>query len=382
MKNFILYFIPIAIILSIFSCRHDPENIVPDTSLVLELIAGENFVSTDITLPVNYHFSVCIYASVTGSNTEKINNLVVYRIEQTDTVTESDTLFDSNGKSVILEFKTASAKKTETWIFKAFDYQGNFTEKQIQVSTDTFPPSMTCLFEKNFVQINGEINIAIEAEANTTTKFLLENLKIKRTFNNVTETVLDTSFLLSSFIIFQEFNAQPDEGSELWEVTLTDTSGFKSVYTYNIYSVVLMSEEHYGTIWNPMGTNNYAWDLDNNSQLYFIDSDNYKDMSNHSDSAYSLPPFYFDNSWTAMNTTLFKRANQLDYDNVSLLEAIDAYTGGSMIVVPSSSATGLQMGDIYVAKLRSSENYAVIQILSVDQTNGNNQDKIEFRYKK
>ena len=131
-----------------------------------------------------------------------------------------------------------------------------------------------------------------------------------------------------------------------------------------------------------MSTNNYAWDLVNNLAKNETDLADDIDMANLSDSSYTFPPYYFINSWSAQNTTMFKRANQVDYNSVSLVEAVDAYTGGSISVVPSPTATGLTMGDVYIAKLRGQEDYAVIQVTNIEWTDNNSLDKIEFRYKK
>lgn len=363
-------------------CKHRADQIPPESYPIIEFVIGDGYIYNDEILPTNQSFSVCLNMKISPGSDVKIKNLTIYRINNNDTVVEKDTLLNSIGETIIFKSTASQIICTELWIFKVIDYSGNEASIDFSISTQIFYPVLTYIFEKDYFQINEDVNLAINAQANQTTFSYLKNLKIKRTFNYVSETVLDTSFILSSISLFRKYAAQPDEGIETWEISIKDAANNSTISTYYIYTVDLMNEEHYGTIWNSMSTNNYAWDLVNNSQKFLLSPDTEKDMANISDSSYSLPPYYFENSWTALNNTLYKRANQLDYDNISLLEAVDAYTGGSITVLPNSSATGLEMGDIYVAKLRNTESYAVIQILSVDKTYGDNMDKIEFRYKK
>ncbi|GAB4280723.1 MAG: hypothetical protein Kow0068_05080 [Marinilabiliales bacterium] len=370
------------LLLILFSCRHEPENVDLAYPPEIKFIPGQNYVTNDIVLPRNQNFNVSVQVTYNTTTKSNIKNLKAIRIHDLDTIIETDSICDVRSDTFLLSYKTRNDISQEKWLFRITDGTGASAEKGFIISTKYFYPSLTVIFDRNYVQVNSTIQFALEGKSNEASQKLLTNLKIERKFNNINEVVIDSSFSSYNISSFFNYQAMPDEGEEIWKFTLSDENNESVIYTESVYTVVLMSEEHYGTIHNRLGPNNYAWDLVNNIPRTESDPDEVKDMANLTDSVYSTAPYYFINSWTAKNTTLYKRANSIDYDQVSLLEAIDAYTGGSITFPPNPSATGLSMGDVYVGKIRNTDSYVVIQVLSVDYTSNDNLDKIEFRYKK
>jgi hypothetical protein len=90
----------------------------------------------------------------------------------------------------------------------------------------------------------------------------------------------------------------------------------------------------------------------------------------------------FTGSWDAKNTTRFVKANNFDYANGTVEDAIAAFNAGT----GSAAVNGPVAGDIYIARLRGSNDYAVIKVVNIDPNNNDcncgNRGKLIFDYKK
>ena len=368
--------------ISAVCCKHKAEEEIKIYKPIIKFIEGPTFVYEDTSMPCSNAFYVSVNIYKNAKSDKKIKNFKILRIFGTDTTVAIDSTINIENEIYSYSFLSNSETGTEQWLFTATDEQEKESNIGFTITTQHYYPQLTVIFEHNSVPVAGEIKFAINAKSNETSNEVLNNIKIKRDFNNVATPLLDSNLLCQEFIMFSTYTAEIEEGSETWEFNLTDAAGETTTLVAYINTVIFLDEEHYGGIWNLMSPNNNAWDLVNNIARTQSDIDDVKDMENLSDSSITFTPYYFLNSWTAANATLFKRANQLNYDYITLVDAVDAYTGGSIAVVPNACATGLEMGDVYVAKIRNTSNYAVIQIINVVRTEHDNLDKIEFRYKK
>lgn len=122
-----------------------------------------------------------------------------------------------------------------------------------------------------------------------------------------------------------------------------------------------------------------AYDLVAETTVAAAGAETSKDMKNT-----DMAGAAFTGSWTTGtgNGTMYVRANSFDYANGSVEDAEAAYaagTAGGTILNPLT-------GNIFIAKLRGGNDYAVIEIVSVDPNNNDcacgNKGKITFNYKK
>jgi hypothetical protein len=90
----------------------------------------------------------------------------------------------------------------------------------------------------------------------------------------------------------------------------------------------------------------------------------------------------FTGSWDAKNSTRFVKANGFDYAGATVQAAEAAYNAGTA----AAAVNGPVVGDIYIARLRGANDFAVIKITSVDPNNNDcncgNRGKITFDFKK
>lgn len=383
MNNSYKIILLLSLSLILFSCRHKADEI---PSLVytpgIDIVKGPTYVFQNSILPLNTDFYICLNIYKNQMSGKKIEKMQISRIFDNDTTMVIDSAMSIESETYVMIFKTKNETGLEKWVFSVTDEAGQSASKELMISTEHFPPQLTVVFEKNSVQVQEELKLAVNAKSNSQTGKMLSHIRITRSYNSVYEIVLDSTLFTPELNYFQTYLAISETGDEMWFFELSDINNESTTQTEYINTVVFLNEEHSGMIWNCLSANNYAWDLVQNVPRNITDADAGKDLANLTDSSYTFPPYYFLNSWTALNSTLFKRANGLDYDYATLDAAIDAYSGGSVTYLPNPSATGLAMGDVYVARLRNTNDYVVIQITDVVWTDGDNLDKIEFRYKK
>lgn len=73
------------------------------------------------------------------------------------------------------------------------------------------------------------------------------------------------------------------------------------------------------------------------------------------------------NGWVGQNSTAFVKSNSFDVANASTASVTAAYAAGT----PTSTVTGVAVGDIYIAKLKGTTEYAVIKVTGVSSIAGN-----------
>ncbi len=138
-----------------------------------------------------------------------------------------------------------------------------------------------------------------------------------------------------------------------------------------------MTDTQTGEINNLIGPNPGAWDLVSNAAVSANEDNADKDMINTTTLS-STPPETFETEWIAGNTTMYVQDNSFDYDGATVEGAMAAYAAGTA----TSTVSGVTTGNVYIAKLRGGDDYAVIKIINVIITDNDNLDKIEFSYKK
>lgn len=138
-----------------------------------------------------------------------------------------------------------------------------------------------------------------------------------------------------------------------------------------------MTDAQTGVINNLIGASQGAWDLVANAGVSSSGDAADKDIANTTTTG-STAPETFETEWEALNATMFVMDAGFDYANATVEAATAAFAAGTA----TATVSGVANGDVYVAKLRGGDDYAVIRITNVDVTTDNNDDKIEFEYKK
>jgi hypothetical protein len=364
------------------SCRHETEEIAAEYYPAINFVSGLNYISSNQVMPKNNLFRVGINANSNSNSAKPLSRILIKKTFGNITTVVSDSLIDSTAFSYIYLFTSNGSAGDEKWTFIATDEAGRSDSIRFTITTQTFPPTVDFIFDNRPLQVGASFMLAINASANTTTYENISRVRITRTFGTFVTTELDTSLNIRNFSYFNTYLASSDPGTENWVFRADDISGEWSQVTLQVITIEAPLTEYTGVIWNAIGGNNFAWDLVSNQPRALSEPDSSKDMINNSSLSTCLPPFNFSNSWIAGNQTRFKRANWYVYENASTQTAIDAYSGGTISHLPSATAQGLANGDIFIARLRGTNNYAVIRITNVEWTSGDDLDKIEFTYKK
>jgi len=186
------------------------------------------------------------------------------------------------------------------------------------------------------------------------------------------ETYIDTLIFPSAGI---------NVGVTSYTFTVTDKDGNVDNVTFTVNTVASatpMTNTVNGAFFHIAGSLEGAYDLINEDVVSASAPGTNKDMAN-TDQAGAA----FTGSWEAQNATLFVKDNSFDYANATVEAATSAFALSSS---PSNTVNNPMDGDIYIAKLRGGNNYAVIEIVTVDPSdntcNCGNTGKITFNFKK
>ncbi len=121
------------------------------------------------------------------------------------------------------------------------------------------------------------------------------------------------------------------------------------------------SQTYSGHIYHIGGTLHASYDLVDRTPLFSSASELIKDIKNT-----DLVGTSFTGSWTTGtgNNTMFVKDNTIDFNTFSSTQITNSYNSG----VPASTVTNPSNGDIFIAKLRSTDSFAVIKITNIDPT--------------
>ncbi len=173
------------------------------------------------------------------------------------------------------------------------------------------------------------------------------------------------------------------EGTERYTFTVTDNDGLTNnvAFTITTEGNIGLGTEFTGQFFHMAGATGCtgAYDLVNNLPVSSLSSDDNKDMEN-TDAAGAT----FTGSFEAQNDTRFVKSNSTDYATASESVITAAYDAGT----PSATVTNPAVNDVFIAKLRGDDDYAIIKITALspnDETcspGTTNKGKITFKYKK
>ncbi len=225
------------------------------------------------------------------------------------------------------------------------------------------------------ISSNAKIK-SLKAEPNTTllTSQEVTSFSADYSVSDTMTFVLPTSSLNDGDVISIKFTAEDADGADY----ARDVTVSINIKEPAAATTPMNTEKTDGVIWNIIGQNKGAWDLVNDVAMSTSDTEANKDMKNTTTTA-SQTPNVFEEEWTVGtgNTTTFVKDNTFDYTNATVEAATTAYNNGTSVTTVSNVA----VNDIYIAKLRDG-NYAVIKVTNVAVTASDNNDKIEFSYKK
>ena len=140
---------------------------------------------------------------------------------------------------------------------------------------------------------------------------------------------------------------------------------------------------HSGIIYNLQGPEKGAWNLLNHTALSSRQSNEEKDLVNTTQITDPQP--FFRHEWISYNSTLYVKDATLRFDNVRY-DSLKAHFNASSN--PNQLVNNVSVGDVYIAKIRKSETFAIIQIVELADDGcsllcdgKNNLDYIKFDYK-
>ncbi len=165
-------------------------------------------------------------------------------------------------------------------------------------------------------------------------------------------------------------------GTETYTITVTDKKDNIETKSVNIKSITGFEAEDFGTFFHILGSKPGAFDLVKGEQRVITDSNDDKDMENSSTVG------VFTGGWFAKNSTLYVKTLGFDYNTGTINEAKSIYAAGS----PNGTVTAPLDGDVYVAKLRGTDTYAIIKVITNEPLNDEcgctNKGKLIFNFKK
>lgn len=284
-----------------------------------------------------------------------------------------------------------------------------FTFTSCAEDEDTEAPSPNLTVTASTASITGAANESITISSGTTVDFAisaqsvggtdLKSIQLIITGVNATTNLPESvgGYDYSSSAVVDLDNADEDvysdilsvdgiyfgtEGKTTYRFILTDNNNKSTArdIEVNVTNPEPLNTEVTGAFFHIGGSLQGAYDLVDNKLISGsgASADPTKQDMKNTDAAGNI----FTGSWTAANATLFVKSNGFDYANATVSSAAAAYADGT----PGSNVGNPINGDIYIAKLRGTGDFAVIKIVSVDPTDNTcacgNRGKITFDFKK
>lgn len=177
-------------------------------------------------------------------------------------------------------------------------------------------------------------------------------------------------------------------GTEKWTFRVTDKDGestSKSITITttaaggtNLIEISKDNDNNTLKVYNFKGPKAGAYDLLNGGNLLSSDPNADKDIQ---DSTRDEEVATWPARWGSRNGTTFKLVTAYTYEQITNTTALESAWNSSG--TPKNALTGIKSGDLIVAKLRGmADTYALIQVTNVVSTTIDNNDYIEFKYKK
>ncbi|MCB0537297.1 MAG: hypothetical protein KDE33_07180 [Bacteroidetes bacterium] len=224
------------------------------------------------------------------------------------------------------------------------------------------------------------VTVEVSAGQNPTSKKDLKTLTVATPGTDTTITINAPTYSVT-------FNVTaPQEGqSDTYTFTLTDKADVSTTKSFTLTGTSSSTGTNFGAeisgaFFHIGGTEKGAYDLVAETQLAASANDANKDMLNS-----DIAGDPFSGSWKTGtgNGTRYVKANSFDYANGTVEDATTYYNSGANIL---SQAQNPQAGDIFIAKLRGGNDYALIKVVSIDPNDNTcgcgNKGKITFSFKK
>lgn len=274
-----------------------------------------------------------------------------------------------------------------------------FTSCADDINEDTPRPTLT-VTELNFGINSGDV----DATPGSTIAFRwnavkagggadMEKFEIIQTGVNVTTPIPSTagnrsvplnsmpSAIQNQYIDTLVLNAGSNLGVTTYTFRVTDKNGLTAETVVRVEvkaSGTPMTTEVTGQFFHIGGSLQGSYDLVAGANIASTPAnEGVRDMSNSD--AIGNP---FTGSWDAKNATRYVKVTGFDYANATAQAAEAAYTAGANNV----AVNGPAVGDIYVARLRGANNFAVIKVTAIDPNNNDcncgNRGKLTFDFKK
>lgn len=196
--------------------------------------------------------------------------------------------------------------------------------------------------------------------------------------------ICDTMIDASNARIVYDGVTRSTEGNEKWTFRATDKNGGVTTKSITITTskaidndLVLYTVDNNNEpfrVWNVKGPNFGAFDLNSGSYQTVSDPATDKDIIDDTQTS-DLPNW--PGRWVSGNGGLFLKTTK----------AMSAFVGTEQLKTEWGSNAGSasiipQKGDVYIVKLRNSDNYAVVEITDRIVTGIDNRDYIQFTFKK
>lgn len=233
------------------------------------------------------------------------------------------------------------------------------------------------------VSTNASLSFKVVATSNSSSKSKLKRLHVTRTMNNNSVDVLDTTLNTDNLAKVITANASGTAGTEKFKFEITDNDGQSASTSITITTGTPFSESDTVYFSNINGPEKGAFDLIIGASISTTSSTNNdsRDMQNTNTVGTTFTGSWSSSSQASSTRTLFVKAGgTFNYNSASNTSAGLEYGLGSNTPTVSNPSAG----DVYIARLRGTANYAVIKVTKVDATagSGTNKGRLYFVFKK
>ena len=205
------------------------------------------------------------------------------------------------------------------------------------------------------------LKVGITATANTNSNAKLVRFKVTRTFNNIGESVIDSTLSnLSSFTYTRNIQARTEAGTERWSFEIIDKNNQSNSVALNIttqpvvniYTAILMGGQNnvtvgsfYSSVDNKVMKQAEAILNQNKVDfLYFYGEINQSSIASVDDDQAALAWDNLFDNWSVKNATRFRKVGEINWDAIT--EYDDALIAENATNLVDSRASFLQVGDI------------------------------------
>ena len=373
-------------IVSFNSCKKSPD-ITTTQAPAIHFLTGAGLTSGNVTVGTGAQLSFGITAS---ARMGKLNRYLVQRKFDNTTTTAKDISFSATGLIDTLTVPAAASAGQETWNFRIFDDNGNSAAISLVITTTPGqPPTIHFLtgagLTSGDVTVNTATQLSFGITATAATGKLTQYL-VRRIFNGMTTTVLDTIISTSNYSETMTETAQPSAGAETWVFTIFDDTGDSAAISLVVTTIAVITWGPISTYSNTIlgsfnsivgsafassnGTVYTITDAKTNCMLidwlYYYGATNFGTIAAPND-VVAGTIFVGANglsTWSHLNATVFKKVTDVisNWDGITndSLVLIETQTG-----VTATSVTSLAVNDI-LAFITEPGKKGLLQVTTID----------------